>query len=74
LPEESRPTVRILTPELRRWIRALDCWTLALKEESLPAESALTTGTQERVGLPGVLTEAKRIIGRSSSNERQLEH
>jgi hypothetical protein len=30
-----------------------------LKEESLPAESALTTGTQERVGLPRVLTEAK---------------
>jgi hypothetical protein len=26
-----------------------------------PAESALTTGTQERVRLPGVLTEAKRI-------------
>jgi hypothetical protein len=31
----------------------------SLQEESLPAESALTTGPQERVGLPGVLTEAK---------------
>jgi hypothetical protein len=25
LPEESQPTGRILTPELRRWIRAPDC-------------------------------------------------
>jgi hypothetical protein len=39
-----------------------------------PAESALTTGTQERVRLPGVLTEAKRITWGSSSNQRQLEH
>jgi hypothetical protein len=30
-----------------------------LKEESLPAESVLTTETQERVGILGVLTEAK---------------
>ena len=36
---------------------------LPLPEESLPAESAVTTGTQERVGLPGVLTEANRITG-----------
>jgi hypothetical protein len=69
LPEESRPTGRVLTPELRRWIRAPDCWTPALKEERLPVESALTTGTQERVGLPGVLTEAKRITGGSSCRD-----
>jgi hypothetical protein len=61
LPEESQPTGRFLTPELRRWIRAPDCSTPALQEENLPAESALTTGTQVRVGLPGVLTEANRI-------------
>ena len=30
-----------------------------LEEERLPGESAMTTGTQERVGLPGVLTEVK---------------
>jgi hypothetical protein len=48
-------------------------WTF-LKEESLPAESALTTGTQERVGLPEVLTEANRITGGTSSSQRQLEH
>jgi hypothetical protein len=47
---------------------------LEIKEESLPSESALTTGTQKRVGLPGVLTEAKRITGGSSSSQRQLEH
>lgn len=45
-----------------------------LQEKSLPAEGALTTGTQERVGLPGVLTEAKRITGEISSSQTQLEH
>jgi hypothetical protein len=40
----------------------------------LPEESALTTGTQERVGLLGVLKEAKSITGESSSNQRQLEN
>jgi hypothetical protein len=30
-----RPTGRVLIPELRRWIRAPDCWTLALEEASL---------------------------------------
>jgi hypothetical protein len=74
LPEESQPTGRVLIPELRRWIRAPDYWTAALKEESLLAESALTTGTQVRVGIPGVLTKAKKITGGSSSNQRQLEH
>jgi hypothetical protein len=45
-----------------------------MQEENLPAESALTTGTQERVGLPGVLTEANRITGGTSSIQRQLKH
>ena len=40
----------------------------------MPAESALTTGTQERVGFPGVLIEDDRITGRTSSRKRQLEH
>jgi hypothetical protein len=40
----------------------------------LPAERALTTGTQERVGLPGVLIEANRITEGTSSNQRQREH
>ena len=56
------------------WIRAPDFWIPALLEDSLPAESALTTGTQVRVGLPGVLTEAKRITEGSIFSQRQLEH
>jgi hypothetical protein len=68
LLEESQPTGRVLSPELRRWIKAPDCWTPALQEESLPVESVLTTGTQVRFGLPEVLTEANRITGGSSFN------
>ena len=63
-----------LIPALRRRIRAPDFWTPALQEKILPAESALTTGTQVRVGLRGVLTEANRITGGTSSSQRQLEH
>jgi hypothetical protein len=40
----------------------------------LRAESALTTGTQERVGLLAVLTEANRITGGKSFSQRQLEY
>jgi hypothetical protein len=40
---------------MRRWIRAPDFWIPPRQEESLPAESSLTTGTQMRVGRPGVL-------------------
>ena len=40
----------------------------------MSAESTLTIETQERVGLPGVLTEANRITGGTSSIQRQLEH
>ena len=46
----------------------------SLQEKSLPAESALTTGTLERVGLPGALTEANRLAGGTSPSQRQLEH
>ena len=46
----------------------------SLQEKSLPEENALTTGTQERVGLPRVLTEANRITGGTSSSQRELEH
>jgi hypothetical protein len=34
----------------------------------------LTTRTHETVGFPGVLTEANRITGGTSSSQRQLEH
>jgi hypothetical protein len=44
----------------------------SLQEESSPAESALTTETQERTSLPGLLIEANIITGRTSSNQRKL--
>jgi hypothetical protein len=40
----------------------------------LAAENALTTGIQEGVGLPGVLTEANRITGGTNPSQRKLEH
>jgi hypothetical protein len=46
----------------------------SLPEESLPAANTLTIGTQDRVGLSGVLIEADRITGGISSRQRQLEH
>jgi hypothetical protein len=58
----------------KRWIWAPDLCVPSMQEESLPAESALTTETQERVRLPGVLTEANRITEVTSSSQRQLEH
>jgi hypothetical protein len=45
-----------------------------IQKESLPAENALTTGTQERVGFPGMLTKTNRITGGTSSSQRQLDH
>jgi hypothetical protein len=43
-----------------------------LQEESLPAESTLTTDTQERAGIPGMVKEVNRITGGTSSNQSQL--
>jgi hypothetical protein len=42
----------------------------SLKKESLPAKSALTTETQERASLPGLLVENNRITRGTSSNQR----
>jgi hypothetical protein len=44
----------------------------SLQEVRLPAESALTTETQEIASLPRLLIEANRITGGTSSNQRQL--
>jgi hypothetical protein len=44
----------------------------SVQEESLPAESALTSETQERASLPGLLIEVNRITRGTSSNQRQL--
>jgi hypothetical protein len=44
----------------------------SLKEENLPADSALITETQERASLPGLLVENNRITRGKCSNQRQL--
>jgi hypothetical protein len=49
-----------------------DIYVPSLQEESLPAESTLITEIQEKASLPGLLTEANRITGGTSSNQRQL--
>jgi hypothetical protein len=45
-----------------RQVRMADICATSLQEESLPAESALTTETQERASLPVLLVEANRIM------------
>jgi hypothetical protein len=49
-----------------------DLCAYSLQEESLPAESTLTTETQVRAAVPKLLTEANRITGGTSSSQRQL--
>jgi hypothetical protein len=55
---------------VRRQIWMPDICAPSLQEESSPAESTLTT--QERINLPGMLTEANRIMGGTSSKQRKL--
>jgi hypothetical protein len=56
----------------RKQVRMPDICPPSLQEESLPAESALTTETQERSSLPDLLIEANGITRGTSSNQRQL--
>ena len=44
----------------------------SLQDKILPAESTLIAETQERATFPGLLTEANRITGGTSYNQRQL--
>jgi hypothetical protein len=44
-----------------------------MQEESLPAESALTTETQERASVPCLLIEANINTWGTRSNQRQLQ-
>ena len=46
-----------------------DIYAPSLQEESLPAESAQATETQERAGLPGLLIEANTITRGTSCNQ-----
>jgi hypothetical protein len=45
----------------REQVRTPDIWAPSLQEESLPAESTLTTETKERASLSGLLIEANLI-------------
>jgi hypothetical protein len=56
----------------KRQVQTPDICPHSLHEESLPAESALTTETQERASLPGQLIDANRIMRGRSSIQRQL--
>jgi hypothetical protein len=49
------------TTSARRQVQTPDIWAPSLQEETLPAESTLTTETQERSSLPGLLIEANII-------------
>ena len=56
------------TTSARRQVQTPDIWAPSLQEESLPEESTLTTETQERASLPGLLMEANRIMGGQAPN------
>jgi hypothetical protein len=53
----------------RRQVQKPDIYAPSLQEESLPAESTLTTETQEKGSLPVLWIEAIRIKGGISSNQ-----
>jgi hypothetical protein len=60
-PWDLRTSGEWNTTSARRQVQTPDIWAPSLQEESLPAESTLTTGTQERANLPGMLIEANII-------------
>jgi hypothetical protein len=64
-PEDSSWDLRTSgewnTASSRSQVQTPDIWAPSLQEESLPAESTLTTETQERASLPGLLIEANII-------------
>jgi hypothetical protein len=55
-----------------RQVQTSDICGYSLQEESLPAEISLTTETQERASLSGLLIEANRMKRGTISNQRQL--
>jgi hypothetical protein len=61
-----------LSSSARRQVSMPDISVPSLQEESMNAESALITETQERSSLPGLLIEANRIKGGTSSNHTQV--
>jgi hypothetical protein len=61
-----------LSSSVRRQVWEPDICPHSLQEESLAAESALTTEIQEKASLPGLLIEANRITRGTISKKRQL--
>jgi hypothetical protein len=61
-PRDLRTSGEWNTTSARRQVRTPDIWEPSLQEESLPAESALSTETQERASFPGLLREVNIIM------------
>jgi hypothetical protein len=60
-PRDLRTSGEWNTISARRQVQTPDIWAPSLQEESLPAESSLTTETKERASLPGLLIGANII-------------
>jgi hypothetical protein len=71
-PRDLRTSGKWNTTSARRQVQMPNIWSPSKQEESLPAESTLTTETQEKASLPGLLIEANIITKGTSSKQRQL--
>ena len=60
-PRDPKTSGEWNTTSARRQVQTPDIWAPSLQEESLPAESTLTTETKDRASLPGLLIEANII-------------
>ena len=60
-PRDPKTSGEWNTTSARRQVQTPDIWAPSLQEESLHAESTLTTETKERSSLPGLLIEANLI-------------
>jgi hypothetical protein len=71
-PQDLKTYGEWYTTSARRQVQIPDIWAPSLQEESLPAESILTTETKDRASLPGLLIDDNIITWGKSSNQRQL--
>jgi hypothetical protein len=56
-PRDLKTSGEWNTNSARRQVQTPDIWAHSLQEECLPAECTLSTETQERASLPGLLIE-----------------
>jgi hypothetical protein len=61
MPRDPKTSVEWNTTSARSQVQTPDIWAPSLQEESLPAESTLTTETKDRASLPGLLIEVNII-------------